>query len=40
MLRLKRTAMSLTEEEINTAMVRMKRRSQDLFDAKGKQIEG
>ena len=38
--RLKRTAMSLTEEEINTAMGSMKRRSQDLVDAKGKQIEG
>ena len=38
--RLRRTAMGLTEEEVNTAVGSMKRRSEDLFKAKGMQIEG
>ena len=38
--RLKRTAQSLTSDEINEATGSMKRRSQALYDAKGGQIEG
>ena len=38
--RLRRTAMGMTEEEVNTAVGSMKRRSEDLFKAKGMQIEG
>ena len=38
--RLKRTAQSLTSEEIDEAIGSMKRRSQALYDAKGGQIEG
>ena len=38
--RLKRTAMGLSSDEIDKAVGSMKRRSQDLFDAKGGQIEG
>jgi hypothetical protein len=38
--RLKRTAQSLTSDEINSATGSMKRRCQALYDARGGQIEG
>ncbi len=39
-LRLKRTAMRLTPDEIDDALVSMKRRCEDLKEARGGQIEG